>query len=93
MKTAAAQRQNRGFCSGANVRCKIRSRPRAETGLSAYFWRGGWQMSPFFAEMRMVWGGQIFPMLRAAWALKWFRVLYIIFQKAIFQQPHDLSPK
>lgn len=50
-------------------------------------------MSPFFAEMRMVWGGQIFPMLRAAWALKWFRVLYIIFQKAIFQQPHDLSPK
>ena len=24
---------------------------------------------------------------------EWFRVLYIIFQKAIFQQPHDLSPK
>ena len=50
MKTAAAQRQNRGFCSGANARCKIRSRPRAETGLSAYFGRGGWQMSLFFCR-------------------------------------------
>ena len=93
MKTAAAQRQNRGFCSGANARCKIRSRPRAETGLSAYFWRGGWQMSLFFCRNAHGVGRADLSDAAGRFGPEWFRVLYIIFQKAIFQQPHDLSPK